>query len=176
MIRRISLWGAPGTGKSVLSAWLFASLKIAGYDIQFVEEQVKKWAFQKRPILSFDQIFLTASQVSSEDELLRSGVQYIITDCPIMISYFYSRRNKLDYAPLILELGRHVEKVYPSINILLERDVPYQTNGRYETEEQAKVLDVEMLDFLKKEYKDLIITSPRKKEELLDTISKILEK
>jgi nicotinamide riboside kinase len=167
MIRRISIWGAPGTGKSVLSAWLFASLKIAGYNIQFVEEQVKKWAFQKRPILSFDQMFLTASQVSSEDELLRAGVPYIITDCPIMISYFYSRRNKLDYAPLILELGRHVEKAYPSINILLERDVPYQTHGRYETEEQAKILDVEMLEFLKEEYEDLIITSPKKKEELL---------
>lgn len=170
MIRRISLWGAPGTGKSVLSAWLFASLKIAGYNIQFVEEQVKKWAFQKRPILSFDQMFLTASQVSSEDELLRNGVPYIITDCPIMISYFYSRRNKLDYAPLILELGRHVEKVYPSINILLERDVPYQTQGRYETEEQANILDGEMLEFLEEEYKDLIITSPRKKEEILEII------
>jgi nicotinamide riboside kinase len=174
MIRRISIWGAPGTGKSVLSAWLFASLKIAGYNIQFVEEQVKKWAFQKRPILSFDQMFLTASQVSCEDELLRSGVPYIITDCPIMISYFYSRKNNLDYAPLILDLGRHVEKAYPSLNILLERDVPYQTQGRYETEEQAKTLDVEMLKFLKEEYNDLIITSPRKKEELLKVIMEIL--
>jgi len=174
MIRRISIWGAPGTGKSVLSAWLFASLKIAGYNIQFVEEQVKKWAFQKRPILSFDQMFLTASQVSSEDELLRSGVPHIITDCPIMISYFYSRRNQLKYAPLILELGRQVEEVYPSFNIYLQRDVLYQTLGRYETEEEAKILDVEMLDFLKEEYKDLIITSPRKKEELLKIIMEIL--
>jgi thymidylate kinase len=166
MIRRVNIWGGPGSGKSTTTAWLFANLKIAGHDIQFVEEHVKRWAYQKRPIISFDQMYLTACQVTAEDELLRSGVKHIITDCPCMLSYFFAKRNGIEYAPLIVELARHVERVYPSLNIYLYRDVSYQTLGRYETEEEAKRLDSDMLGFLQKEYKDLIVISPRNKEKL----------
>lgn len=176
MIRRINIWGGPGSGKSTVATWLFAHLKIAGHDIQFVEEHVKRWAYQKRPILSFDQLYLTASQITAEDELLRSGVKHVITDCPCTLSYFFAKRNGLEYAPLLIELGRFVELKYPSINVFLYRDVPYQTQGRYETEEEAKRLDPEMLDFLQSEYDNLIIASPNDKQNLFNKLDETISR
>ncbi len=169
MIRRINLWGGPGVGKTATAYWLFSELKIKGYDVQFSEEACKRWACQGRPIISMDQLLLTALQVNTEDEYLRSGTHLVITDCPVMISYVYAHRDKLDYSDIILDIGRNFEKRYPSVNIFIERskDIKYQSEGRYETEDEAKHADKLMYDFVNKEYRTLHLVPPEGRHNLL---------
>lgn len=173
MIRRISVWGGPGSGKSTTAAWLYAHLKIAGHKIQFIEEYVKRWAYQARPISSFDQFYLTAKQIKAEDDCLRSDLDTIITECPVGISYFFTKRNKLPYTDVIRQINRHFEDVYPSFNIFLQRHVKYQQWGRYESEEEAQKISDEMMGFLQEEYpkpNQLIVISPHDKDKLLETL------
>ena len=71
--RRINIHSGPNAGKSTLASWLFAELKICGFNIQFVDEYVKKWAYEGRPITSSDQIYLFAKQMYKEESYLRAG-------------------------------------------------------------------------------------------------------
>lgn len=172
MIRRINIWGGPSVGKTGTATWLYANLKILGYKIHFSEEQAKKLAYQNIPIKSFKQMYLTVCQIDAEDTFLFNGVDYIITDAPVPIGYCFALRDKLDYADTLLKMSQDFEKKYPSINIYLERKIPYKKDGRYEEESEAKLLDEIQLRFL--ENYEFIITSPLRKEELLTKIIKMI--
>lgn len=152
MIRRICVWGAPGAGKSTLTAWLFSQLKIANYDVELVSEYVKRWAHLKRLITSYDQLVLTAKQIKAEDEYLRSGVRHIITDSPVMLSAAHAYLKGLKYADSLRELAEFLDADYPPLNLYLIRQTPYKAAGRYETEAEALATDKYMRKFLEGEY------------------------
>ena len=62
-IRRIGLFGGPGTGKSTLSAMAYSKLKTMGINVELVQEYVKSWAYEKRMVSSFDQLYLLAEHM-----------------------------------------------------------------------------------------------------------------
>ena len=148
--RRVSVYAGPGAGKSVLATWLFAELKIAGTNIQFVEEYVKKWAYEKKPISSFDQVYLFAKQMHKEDSYLKNGAEIIITDSPILQIGGYAKRNGDLFADELISIAQKFNNIYPSVNIFLDRDgIEYKQDGRYEDYDAARKTDAVILQTMK---------------------------
>lgn len=140
-IRRINLYAGPCTGKSTVAAWLFSELKIAGHNIQLIDEYVKRWAYEKRNIDGFDQLYIFSKHVFAEESYLRCGT-LTITDCPLLQTAGYCVRNQNKFAQQLIDLALQFEEKYPSINIWLNRaGIDYKREGRYEDYQAAVETD-----------------------------------
>ena len=145
MIRRINLFGAPGTGKSTVAAGLFYFLKLRQFNVELVREYIKNWVYKGIEVKSYDHIYIFGKQLHAEDLLLSSGVELIITDSPVTMSLFYADSLRDSQ----INICKDFDKKYQPLNILLKRgNIPYKTIGRYQTEEQAKTLDESIALFL----------------------------
>ena len=140
---RINLYGGPCAGKSTTAAWLFSELKGLHYSVELVGEYVKNWAYQNRRVNYFDQIYLFGKQMQYEYGFLSHGVDHIVTDSPVFLSYCYSKKYlSSKVAHPLKELAAHYDEEHPCVNIFLDRSgKPYKQEGRYQTEEEAKALD-----------------------------------
>jgi len=148
--RRVNILAGPGCGKSTTAAWLWSELKIAGFNIEYVSEYVKKWAFEKKSISSFDQVYLFAKQMYKEDSYLKSGADFIISDSPILQVGGYATRNNDPFKDELISIAKKFNETYPSINIFLDRSgIDYQREGRYEDYNAAVETDKFILDTLR---------------------------
>lgn len=132
---RICLYGGPGLGKSTTAAYIFAALKMKSANIELVTEYVKGWAYEKKHIEGWDQVYIFGKQLHRESFLFKHGVDIIVTDSPLLMQYCYS--HHLPYGRNFLELAKEFEKEYLALHIILKRESQYIHRGRYETEEQA---------------------------------------
>jgi hypothetical protein len=146
----INLFAGPGAGKSTLAAELFFKMKVAGLSCELVREYVKDWAYEGRQIDGFDQFYIVGKQIKKES-LLYGKVDFIITDCPIWNSAFYEDHIEgtnymVNHAKGFTEYAESHDVKYD--NYLLVRKTVYDPHGRYQTEEEAKQVDVSMGKFL----------------------------
>lgn len=153
---RVNFFGGPGSGKSTTTAWVFAMLKDRKVSVEHVNEYVKSWAYQKRPIQKHDQLYLFAKQQQYEYRYLSSGVKNIVTDSPCFLSVIYSLKYiGSEYAEAINTLCKMYDKDHQSLNIFLSRgDKPYVTEGRYQTLDEAKEIDQAVLKALEQSYRN----------------------
>jgi len=140
MSLRINFFGGPGVGKSTLAAQLFGWLKAENFDAELVQEFVKTWAYQQRQLKSFDHVFTFASQLHTEDLYLQSGVNMIVTDSPILLQVMYQYVRALPGQVEMRHIAESFEDQHPSINFLVDRQVEYKPQGRYETPEAAAAI------------------------------------
>lgn len=142
----INLYGGPGTGKSTSSAFLFYKLKSMHKDVELVREYVKNWAWEGRHIGPYDQFYFMGKQIRSE-AMLFGKVDYIVTDCPVLLGAYYAKRYSSPtvaegilggvlsfYKAALADGHRHVD-------VFMNRTKPYNQAGRYENFEQAKDVD-----------------------------------
>lgn len=154
MIRRINLWGGPSAGKSRTAARLFADLKdcksnsTSKLEIELVREYVKDWAWANRPIEGWDQLHIFSEQLRREETLLRSGVDVIVTDCPIGLNAFYAYDNKLIFNQELVNMAFYFEEQYPSVHLVLKKPKIYHEKGRYHSKEEATALHSKIIDYL----------------------------
>lgn len=148
MIRRVNLYSGPGAGKTTTSWDVAARLKNRSIhdnlnlEIDLVQEYVKNWAREGRKPTGFDQYYLCAKQLRREEINLRNGVDFIITDSPLLLQCSYAKKYDVPGWESLVDLVQHFEDKYPSIHIFLDRgDRPYINKGRYESHEQAKEMD-----------------------------------
>lgn len=149
---RVSLFGGPCAGKSTTALGIAHFLKESGVSIELVSEYVKSWACQKREVKPFDQIYLLGKQTQYEYKFLSSGIKNIVTDSPVLLSCSYTKlyNSHLGIHEPMIDIVKAYEKAYPSLNIYIERgDKPYNPEGRYQTEDEAKELDRLILEDLK---------------------------
>jgi len=148
----ICLYGGPGISKSTSAAKLYSLMKEKHYDVELVREWVKVWCYQDKLINYCDQLYVTAKQAKAEQDLY-GKVDYIITDSPLLISGFYSvKYNQVDVVPVILDIMKHSkENGIEYQHFFLNRNKPYQQNGRYQNEDEAREIDGEMRLFLTNE-------------------------
>lgn len=150
----INLYGGPGTGKSTSAAYLFYQLKKQGKNAELVREYVKDWAWEKREIRDWDQLYFLGKQIRRES-LLYGRVDTIVTDAPVALGQFYAEK----FSPPGIRDGvkAAVQGFYKEcetqgirqIHVFLNRSKAYNPAGRFQTEEQAKEMDMEMLRFLR---------------------------
>lgn len=150
-IRRINLLGGPGVGKSTNGAQLFSDFKKEHRNVELVNEYVKLWAYEKRVVVSGDQVHIFAEQQRRELLPLRGGVDFVISDSPLWLCAVYGKLTMPQDWKLLLMLADAHERDFPSLNIYLARDneLPYQQLGRYHTRDQAATMDDEIWNTLK---------------------------
>ena len=175
---RICLFGGPCSGKSTTAARLFSELKERNIPVEHVSEYLKSWAYSKREIKEFDQIFLFAQQQQNEYCFISNGVKNIVTDCPCFLSVFYAKEYVSDeLGDAIWKLCEIYDRKYPVCNIFLDRgNITYQQKGRYQDEETAKLIDTKIWDMMVSYYGKNCIKIPlNDKSLILDTVTKICD-
>ena len=149
MIRRINFFAGPGAGKSTTAARTFAELKVRGHDVEHIPEYIKTWAHEGRAPKSYDQLYVFAKQLKSEDVILRN-VSCIVTDSPLLMNTTYSTLYNFQCAPDLIRIAQQFDRDFPPLNLFIERSVDYNPKGRYQSEQEAYDFDQFLLDFLDK--------------------------
>lgn len=156
MKKIICLYGGPGSGKSTTCAGLFYYLKQKGYNCEMNREYIKEWVWENREVKHGDQTYFFAKQARKERLYMEAGVEFIITDSPLILTHFYgSKYDKFEQqsnTSLIMLKNHHQickSYGYSVEHFLLQRIKPYKTEGRFQTEIEAKQFDIEIADTLK---------------------------
>jgi hypothetical protein len=149
----ISLYAGPGSGKSTSAAFIYAILKQKGVNAELVREYVKDWAWEKREIKTFDQFYFLGKQIRRES-MLMNHVDVAVTDSPVWLCGYYAEK----YTRPLVRQGVHSAVMgyyeqariegHKHVHLWVKRTKDYNTKGRYESEEEARKIDVEMRTFL----------------------------
>lgn len=149
----VNFIGAPGAGKSTLAAAVFAKLKMHGISCELVDEYVKGAVWENRMKIIKNQLYLLAKQYQKIARVSDS-VDIIITDSPVVLGIYYNRRNAPDFdfdekifAPLVL----NCYNAFNNLNFFVKRHYKYEAKGRYQSEEEAKNMEKELIN-LNKQY------------------------
>lgn len=139
----VNLYAGPGAGKSTGAAYIFAKLKMAGIDCEYVSEYAKDrvWQDDQFP-LKHCQLYVTGKQCLKITRLL-GKVDVVVTDSPIAIGAMYT--DEKPYQDVCLYEAKKYKNTY---NIFVNRFKKYNTNGRNQTEDEAKEIDKRIKDFL----------------------------
>ena|SRR6266481_8389528 len=146
----INLLGGSGLGKSTTAALIFGDLKLKGKDTELVREFVKEWAWQGKPVGPFGQGTLYGHQIERESALY-GKVDYVVTDSPLLLcpiyQLHYSGHDSIK-SQVLIDMATALAMGVVHLNFLLTRKKPFNPKGRYETEDQAKVIDGKIQSFL----------------------------
>lgn len=173
----INLYGGPGTGKSTSAAFLYYVLKAEGKNVELVREYVKDWAWDKREITTFDQIYFLGKQVRKES-MLYGKVNWVVTDSPIMMNLYYAQKYCTQNlgegvrAATLSFYRQAAEDGHKHVHIFLKRTKPYLAEGRYQTELEAAEIDLEIRQTLQT-LRVPVIDSVPDEAELLKALEKI---
>lgn len=146
--RIINLYAGPGTGKSTTMAALFAELKYRGYNTEMITEVAKDAAWEGRGEKFFRaQDYIFGKQHFRIQRTI-DDVEFLVTDAPLLQNLVYGKGHPL--FPELQELIRAANRQYESIDVFLARsdEKPYNPKGRFQTEEQARAKDQEIMDML----------------------------
>lgn len=153
----VCLYGGPGSGKSTTAAGLFYRLKMMHYNCELNREYVKDWFWEKRPFGDGDQTYFFAKSSRKERTYIRNGLDYIITDSPLILTHYYGLKHdwmEQHFNTSEIMLKHHHEYCkkfgYKTEHFVLERKHEvYDPSGRpNQTFEQAKVFDQEIRSLL----------------------------
>jgi len=128
----INFIGQAGAGKSSHAASLFAHMKVQGYNVELISEYAKAMVWRESTGMLNNQVYILAKQYEQQ-ERLRDKVDYIITDSPLLLNYYYNRGKVKSLEPLVYELWDS----FDNIMFYVERTKPYVALGRYQTENEA---------------------------------------
>lgn len=151
----INLYGGPGTGKSTSAAFLYYLLKETGTNAELVREYVKDWAWEDRKINTYDQLYLMGKQIRRES-LLYGKVDYIVTDSPVLLGVYYSQINSPPdvhtgvYHSVLGYYAQAKKDDHCHVHVLLRRSKPYNRAGRWQTEHEARDIDLKIADLLQR--------------------------
>lgn len=178
MTKVINLLGGSGLGKSTTAADLFAHMKKRNYKVELVREYVKELAWAGIKVGPFGQSVIYGRQLERETDLYNK-VDYIITDSPLLLCPVYQKYYQ--NTDILKEVVLHDMRTANSLgvehlNFLLERRKPFNQDGRYETEKQAKEIDQNVREFLesnKINYVDASIPDEQRVDFIIDYIDMI---
>lgn len=145
-LKVINLFGGPCTGKSSVSAGLFHTMKSARYSVEAISEYAKQMVWERQHHIQFtDQFTIAAMQHKKQHDLIGHGIEYVITDSPLLLTNIYQPDNYYkSFSNLIFEINDS----YDNLNILLERSFDYDGIGRNQNEEQAVEIHNKIVNYL----------------------------
>ena len=135
----VSFYGGPGTGKSTMTARVFAELKDLGINCEIASEYAKDVTWQKSFHVLSNQLYVFAKQ-QHRIWRLDGQVDVILTDSPLLSSVIYASAETTE---LFKQLVYEEYNKRPKLDIFLKRIKEYNPSGRSQTEDEAKLLDIE---------------------------------
>jgi hypothetical protein len=139
----VNLLGGPGTGKSSIRAGIFHDLKFQGIDCEEAPEAAKDFVWEKRKLTFGNQVFLFGQQHMRIWRLL-GQVEVIITDSPLLLTPIYDTAK----SPTLRNLALEEFNSMWNYVVFLKRCKPYNPNGRNQNEDEARVIDQKIADYL----------------------------
>lgn len=155
----VNLFGGPGCGKSTVATGLFSQMKQKRISSEYVSEYAKEITWEGTQALLENQIHVFAEQFRRQYRLL-GKVNYIVTDSPLLLSAVYFDRlakqllkeNRCPFTPDFIAQTRSyfisAFNQFDNHNYILDRTKPYDTAGRNQSLEEAKLLDAEITAML----------------------------
>lgn len=140
----IDLFGEPCAGKSTLAAALFYKMKRQYMSVELVTEYAKDLIYEGEESGSMDQIKVFAEQYRRVARLI-DKVDYVITDSPLALSAYYAGVGP--FREVIMGRARE----FNSVGFFVNRNHPYDPNGRTQDEAGAAKVKKELHEFLDSE-------------------------
>lgn len=143
----INLFGASGSGKSTTVMGLTYFLRLGGYKVEYVNEYAKDLVYEESTHKLKHQLYVFAKQLKKQDVLLNKDLDYIVTDSPILLSYFYGEKyntNLVGFKELVMTSFT----AQNNINFFLKRNVPFDPNLRLQDEAESDKDSEELLNML----------------------------
>jgi hypothetical protein len=155
----INLFGGPGCGKSTVATGLFSKMKQERHSCEYVSEYAKEITWEGTHALLENQIHVFAEQFRRQYRLL-GKVSYIVTDSPLLLSAVYFDRlakqlleeTRCPFSPDFIAQTRayfiSAFNQFENRNYILDRTKPYDTAGRNQSLDEARLLDKEITAML----------------------------
>lgn len=149
----INLCGAPGAGKSTGAAYIFSKLKMNGINAELITEFAKDKTWEHNKTAIDNQVYLFAKQYYKITRC-SDQVDVIVTDSPILLSIFYGKDKFYaeELKPLILKIWHEDNNILYFVN----RDKPYNSKGRFQTEKESDAIAVTLKEILAEFKGDII--------------------
>ena len=106
----INLFGAPGSGKSTLSAGLFYQMKMKKLKVEWSQEWIKDKVFEETPYPFKDQLYTFAKQNKKIRQMIGKA-DYVICDSPLVQGLIYADNEPKIFKDLVLEYFNSYENV-----------------------------------------------------------------
>lgn len=142
----VNFYGGPGTGKSTVTAHVYALLKWAGYNCEMAREYAKDKVWEGSTNVLDDQIHVFGEQYHRL-HILQNKVDIILTDSPILLGLVYAETTKLPYVSfenLIMDTYDEMN----NLDIVLNRIKNFEQAGRNQSLGRAIEIDHEIIDLL----------------------------
>ena len=93
-LKMINLFGPPSSGKSTTAAGLFYLMKIKGYSVELITEYAKQMVWERQHKAQFEnQVSIAAKQHDKQLNLVGHGIEYAITDSPLLLTLLYQPKE-----------------------------------------------------------------------------------
>lgn len=142
----VALIGSPGAGKSTLSAYIFAKLKMLGVNCELVTEFAKDKVWENNDVALENQVYVFAKQYYRISRCA-DKVDVIVTDSPLALTPLYNKEEP-DIAKPLNELALAIFKKYPTFTYFLRRVKKYNPVGRLQTEAESDEISKQLEEVL----------------------------
>lgn len=151
----VNLFGAPGAGKSTGAAYIYATLKMFGYNAELVTEFAKDKAWENNTIALSNQLYVYGEQ-SYRMSRCKDKVDIIVTDSPLLLSIIYNKDDNIRD-----DFNRIVQSEFDSynnLNFVIKRSKPYNQCGRLQSPIESESIHnriIKILDYLNYDYQEI---------------------
>ena len=139
----VNLFAGPGAGKTTTMAGLFSKLKLDNIICEMATEFAKELTWKERWVALSNSIYVFAEQQYRLFKLSKK-VDIIITDAPLLISYYFNKKYKFNENKNFDKLIIDVFNSNNNINVFVNRVKPFIQRGRNQNEEESKQADKEI--------------------------------
>jgi hypothetical protein len=158
----INIIGGPGCDKSLFSSAIILNLNLRQKSVEHIPDYAKSLVWQK-DFESLKNQYQIAQRQFEMIDLLDGQVQYLVTECALPQVLYYNE-NYADNICDVSKTRQHIlewYKQHDNLNILVERgDKKYSHTGRFQDEEQARVIDKALKQILLREGMPFTALSP----------------
>lgn len=149
---KLAILGAPGSGKSTLSAGLLYFSKLFLFKADAVPE-VAKWDYYKGVDFTSEKYeYEKFNNQKNLEDIYPSNLEITICDAPLIISAIYAayyRGDDHQIAKDMLELARQEKDRYTHF-LVSRKLVKFENFGRNETESQSEQIHAKTLEILER--------------------------
>jgi len=149
----INLYAGPSGRKSTFAAELFSRMKAKHINVEIAPEFAKELVWDKDFVTLDNQIYVSGEQHRRLYRLL-DNVEYIITDCPLLLGWIYAQENckKFKYSNWLYSFKNLLLDLYDQYdnkNYLIERVTGnFDQQGRIQNEDESIEKDKQIEQFL----------------------------